>query len=73
MAARLIETGTHAAIPLPGRVHGKQLARLCELIQELTDRNGGWGKVHLDIRGGCIHSVSTETTELFALEKLPTA
>jgi len=54
-------------------VHGKQLARLCELIQELTDRNGGWGKVHLDIRGGCIHSVSTETTELFALEKLPTA
>ncbi len=51
MAARLIETGSHVALPLPGRVHGKQLARLCELIQELTDRNGGWGKVHLDIRG----------------------
>ena len=74
MAARLIETGTHAAIPLPGRVHGRQITRLCELIQLLIDENGGWGMIHLEIRGGEIYKASREISELFAVDRIrPTA
>ena len=72
--ARLIETGSHVAIPLPGRVHGRQITRLCELIQLLIDENGGWGMIHLEIRGGEIYKASREISELFAPDRIrPTA
>jgi hypothetical protein len=68
--AQLIETGKHQAVRVPGRVHGKQVLRLAELIQAVIDENGGWGFLHIELRGGDIHSVSKEVTELFSPDRL---
>ena len=72
--AKLIETGKHQAVTVPGRLHGAQIKRLGELIQALIDSNSGWGFLHLELRGGDIHKVSIEQSELFSPEHLrPTA
>lgn len=72
--AQVIETGKHQVVTVPGKLHGRQIIRLGELIQALVDSNGGWGILHLEIRGGDIHKVSTETSELFSPDHLrPTA
>jgi hypothetical protein len=68
--AQLIETGKHQAITVPGRLHSSQILRLGELIQSVIDENGGWGLLHMELRGGDIHKVSKETSELFSPDRL---
>jgi hypothetical protein len=69
---KLIETGQHQAVTVQGKLHGSQVLRLGKLIQALIDENGGWGFLHLELRGGDIHKVSKETSELFSPEHLRT-
>ena len=68
--AKLIDTGKHQAVTVPGKLHGVQIMRLGQLVQCLIDANGGWGFLHLELRGGDIHAVSTETSELFSPDRL---
>lgn len=68
--AMVIETGQHQAIRIPGKLHGSQVLRLGQMIQAMIDENQGWGHLHIELRGGDIHSVSKETTELFAPDRL---
>jgi hypothetical protein len=69
---KLIETGQHQAVTVQGKLHGCQVLRLGELIQSIIEENGGWGWLHLELRGGDIYKVSKETSELFSPEKLRT-
>lgn len=68
--AQVIETGRHKTVTVPGRLHSSQILRLGEMIQAIIDENGGWGFLHLELRGGDIHKVSKETSELFSLDRL---
>lgn len=68
--AQLIDTNKHQAVSIPGKLHGRQIARLGQLIQQIIDENGGWGFIHLELRGGDIYKVSKETSELFSLDHL---
>ncbi len=68
--AKLIETGEHQVINVPGGLHAQQIMRLGQIIQSMIDENGGWGHLHLELRGGAIHMVSKETSELFSPEHL---
>jgi hypothetical protein len=66
----VIETGKHQAIAVPGKLHSRQIQRLGQLIQAVIDENGGWGFLHIELRGGDVHSVSKEVTELFSPDRL---
>jgi hypothetical protein len=68
--AKLIDTDKHQAIIVPGKLHSSQIRRLGELVQAIITENGGWGFLHVELRGGDIHSVSKEVTELFAPDRL---
>jgi hypothetical protein len=67
---KLIETDQHQAVNVPGGLHAQQIMRLGQLIQSIIDENGGWGFLHIELRGGAIHTVSKETSELFSPDKL---